>query len=98
MVRVVLAVEPVVHAPVFVFRVPGHGTEDGFHLPAVQVGAAGAGVNPRAVHPETPVLPADALLPHLRAVDEPVQQIVVGAVLRHAVAGEIQAILPLFRV
>ncbi len=95
MVRVVLTVEPVVHAPVSILRVPGHGTEDGFHLPAVQVGAAGAGVNPRGVQPEVPVLPADALLAHLRAVDEPVQQVVVGAVLRHAVAGEIQVILPL---
>ena len=72
-VGVIIRQEPVIHAPVPVFRVLGHGVQKQTRLPAAEVAAAAPCIVPRFSHLEALVLPADTLLAHLRAVDELIQ-------------------------
>ena len=94
-VGVIIRQEPVIHAPVSVFRVLGHGVQEQTRLPAAESAAAAPCLEPRFSHLEALIPPADALLAHFRAVDELIQQIVIGALPGHAVRGQIQSVPPL---
>ena len=94
-VGVIIHPEPVIHAPIPIFRVLGHGVQDQPRLPAAEVAAVVPCIVPRLIQLEAFLLPADALLAHLRAVDELIQQIVIGALLNHAARGQIQSVPPL---